>query len=66
MNGFIFEVGYFEGFKKNYLIQYIMSILIIIMLTLIRLLFKIGFSIKNISLNETQGGTIRIVLKKKN
>ena len=68
MNGFfIFEVGYFGRVLKKELFDtiYHENLNYHHANPLIRLLFKIGFSIKNISLNETQGGTIRIVLKKK-
>ena len=63
---FIFEVGYFGRVLKKALFDTIYHEHLDYhhAIPLIKLLFKIGFSIKNISLNETQGGTIRFVLKK--
>ena len=67
LNGFfVFEVGYFGKVLKKALFDTIYHEHLDYhhAVPLVRLLFKIGFSIKNISLNEIQGGTIRFVLKK--
>ena len=61
---FLFLVGYFRKvLRKTYLILFIMNILIII-ITLVTHLTKLGFDVVELKSVKSQGGSIRILLKK--